>query len=171
MLLINLKQRTEVNENNIMKANASQNMKKLKISQSHRKECPSQTSFLRSKSNSTIYSKLQERRKKKIEDAYQLAQTRQHLDTPSKNSDFSDTQESLYSIERKKMAKKSKISLLKTSCLELNTSQNESKDDWIQCPTIEEDYINSYGPKRRTKIDLRGKKKLTRFESTPVIDL
>jgi len=122
------------------------------------------------KNSRPIYTKLQERRRK-VEEVYQLAQTCQHQQNESFNSNASESQESMYSHERKKLKKKSKISLIKTNKLELRTSLNESKDDWIQCPTIEEDYINSYGPKRKTKIDLKGRKKLTRFQSQPVIDL
>ena len=125
------------------------------------------------KNSRPIYTKLHERRKREenVHDEYQLAKTREYQHNDSMNSDKSEANKSLYLIERKKLTKRPRTSLLKTGWLELSTGLNESKDDWIQYPTIEEDYINSYGPKRRTKIDLRGKKKLTRFESQPVFDL
>lgn len=120
------------------------------------------------KSSRPIFTRLQQRRQD-TEDAYQMSKTRKNNDS-SMNSDISDSNESLYSIERKKLNKKSKISLIKTRNMDVSSSMDMS-NDWVKCPTIEEDYTSSYGPKRKTKIDLMGYKKLTRFESQPVFNL
>lgn len=48
-------------------------------------------------------------------------------------SEYSESNESHYSVERKKLAARSKIALIKTGFLDVSGSiKDESKDDWIK---------------------------------------
>ncbi|CAI2362465.1 unnamed protein product [Moneuplotes crassus] len=151
---------------------------KISLNKSRPKRSRSKTKSV-CKNTRPIYEKLRLQNKKSEQPYYQsetlqqnvLANTRQIEHRNSFSSDLDYSGESLFSKSKRSHAKRSKIQLLKTGCLELDTSMSESKDDWIQCPTIEEDYISSYGPKIKRKIDLGLKKKMTRFDSQPVFDL
>ena len=118
-----------------------------------------------------IYERLKERNRRD-EDIYQLSKARE-TGEGSLKSDRSNSSESLYSKERRKMASKSRILWIKTGHLNSSGSNLEqSVDDWIKWPTIEEDYVSSYGPKRKTKINLlAGQRKLAKICSEPTFDL
>ena len=117
-----------------------------------------------------IYERLQE--KLRGDDVYQLHKTwNRRVGSPE--SLRSDSEESLYSIERKKLASKSRVMKIKTTHLNLSGSNRDnSAEGWVKCPTIEEDYVSSTGPKRKTKINfLEGKRKMERIWSEPALNL